>query len=248
MAKKHLVFLHGFLEDHTMWKPLLPMLSLRNYHVHFPTLPGHSDEQPLAPSSSTSDYVDAVLSQLPISPDNKVFVIGHSMGGYLASHVVQRIHAQVCGLLLFHSKAGADSEEKINDRKRAIAAAQENKNLYVRGMITGCYAPSLREQLQTEMEAHIAFAQTLSAETIAASQQFMIQREDALDFMKHRHFPLYYFLGKKDASIPLEVAQAELAQLPGAMAHVSEDAAHMGHLESTREAADFIQRILRAEG
>lgn len=170
------------------------------------------------------------------------------MGGYLASHVVQRIHSQVCGLLLFHSKAGADSEEKINDRKRAIAAAQENKNLYVRGMITGCYAPSLREQLQTEMEAHIAFAQTLSAETIAASQQFMIQREDALDFMKHRHFPLYYFLGEKDASIPLEVAQAELAQLPGAMAHVAEGVAHMGHYECTREAADFIQRILRAEG
>jgi hypothetical protein len=41
--------------------------------------------------------------------------------------------------------------------------------------------------------------------------------------------------------------QNELAQLPGSVAHIAQGIGHMGHIERTKEAAEFLQRILRAD-
>jgi pimeloyl-ACP methyl ester carboxylesterase len=97
------------------------------------------------------------------------------------------------------------------------------------------------------MEKQIAYASQLSFETIEASQTFMIQRPDNIEWMKNRNFSLYYFLGDKDNSLPLDVMQNELAQLPGSVAHIAQGIGHMGHIERTKEAAEFLQRILRAD-
>jgi len=41
MSKKHLVFLHGFLENASMWNSILGRISKSNLQLHFPEIPGH---------------------------------------------------------------------------------------------------------------------------------------------------------------------------------------------------------------
>lgn len=245
MAQKHLILIHGFLENSSMWQPLLDRVSKREWNIQFVQLPGHGSHTHLPADISPEAYIQDLMSQIEIGEGEKAFVVGHSMGGYLAAHLVQRMPEKVSGLLLFHSKAGADNEEKIAARKKAIETARQAKELYVRTMITSLFNPDHREESHHNIEDQIEYAQNLSIETIAASHAVMLSRTSAVEGLKNRSFSLFYFLGKKDPSLPEDIMLEELAQLKGAVVYWSEVAAHMSHFESPKEAGDFLQRILR---
>ncbi len=247
MSNKRLVFIHGFLENATMWKTIVPHLSKSNYKLDFPELPGHGENSFLPKEKTAESYCKNILDQVAMNEDDRLFIIAHSMGGYLSASLASMIPNQISALCLFHSKAGADNAEKIADRKRAIEAATANKELYVRTMVTNVFYEKNRERCQTEIEKQISEAQQLSVETITGAQQVMIERPDRIAAMQQRNFPLYYFLGEKDTSVPLEVAENELTQLPGAVAHIARETGHMGHIENKREAVEFLQRIMRTD-
>ncbi|MEN9639621.1 MAG: hypothetical protein RLZZ262_1490 [Bacteroidota bacterium] len=246
MAQRHLILIHGFLENHVMWSEMLQLISKKNFVIHTPHLPGHHRDVPLRGTSEMKSYCDAIQAQCKIAEEDEVFVIGHSMGGYIASHLVFNLPGKIKGLCLFHSKCSADDAEKIEQRKRAIDAAHKDLSLYVHTMISNQFAPPLRDSLSQKIASQIAFAQSLSSSVIEECQRVMIERPDGLDAMRHRSFPLYYFLGEHDPSIPLITALEEAKALPGALVHIEDRIGHMGHWESTRAAAGFINRILFA--
>jgi pimeloyl-ACP methyl ester carboxylesterase len=246
MAQQHLILLHGFLENTKMWDDLLRLISKKKFIIHTPHLPGHHGSQPILNSYKVQDYCDALMQQIPIGASDESFIIGHSMGGYLASSLVFQMPGKVKGLCLLHAKCGADDQEKIQQRKRAIDAAQVDKNLYVRTMINGQYSPLAKTNYATLIEGQIKFAQSLSWETIAECQNVMIHRPDQIAAMRDRSFPLYYFIGQNDHSVPMPIVLSEKEQLPGSLVHIEEGIGHMGHWEATRNAAAFINRILFA--
>ena len=243
--KLRLVLLHGFLEDRSMWEPLIALLSLRGVQVDTPELPGHGDRRALPAELSAETYADDVMSQLHLADDEQFFLIGHSMGGYIASSIAALYPQRIAGMLLFHSKAGADDALKKADRQRAIEAVQQNKALYVRTMITNTFHPDNRERLKNRIDKLVERALLMDTEAIVAAQRVMIDRPDRVHDMQQRAFPLFYYLGADDTSIPLYVALQEIQQLPGAMYHITSEAAHMGQWESAQDAAQFIQRIIR---
>lgn len=240
-----LVLLHGFLEDRTMWEPITSLLSLRRVRVDTPELPGHGERHALLAEISAEAYAHDVVQQLALNDDETFFLIGHSMGGYIASSIAALYPQRIAGMLLFHSKAGADDAQKKADRLRAIEAVQQNKALYVRTMITNTFHPDNRERLKNRIDKLVERAVKMDAEAIAAAQRVMIDRPDRVAAMQQRAFPLFYYLGADDTSIPLHVALQEIEQLPGAMYHITSEAAHMGQWESAQDAAQFIQRIIR---
>jgi pimeloyl-ACP methyl ester carboxylesterase len=246
MPQRHLILLHGFLENTHMWDEILRGISKKDFVIHRPHLPGHHPHTPILEMPATEAYHQAILKQLTLSSDDEVIVIGHSMGGYLASSLVFEIPAKVRGLCLFHAKCGADDTEKIIQRQRAIDAAQANLPLYVRTMIQGQFGAASAVTCASKIESQIYFAQSLEVAAVVCSQQYMMQRADQIEAMKNRSFPLYYFLGEEDPSIPLHVAMHEVQQLPGTLAHVEPRIGHMGHWECTRHAAQFINRIIFA--
>jgi pimeloyl-ACP methyl ester carboxylesterase len=245
MAQKHLILIHGFLENSSMWQPLLDRVSKREWNIQFVQIPGHGSHPNLPKEWTPEAYMHDLRSQITIGEGEKAFVIGHSMGGYLAAHLVQWMPEKISGLLLFHSKAGADEPEKVAARKKSIEAAKESKDLYVRTMITSLFNPEHREASHQAIEDQIAYAKELSVDTIAASHTVMFSRTSAVEGLKNRSFSLFYFLGKKDPSLPADLMEKELAELPGAVVYWTDVAAHMSHFESPKEAGDFLQRILR---
>lgn len=246
MVKKHLILLHGFLENHRMWDDMLRLISKKDFIIHTPHLPGHHSDVPLLGSHATSDYCAALLKQVDVQPHDEVFIIGHSMGGYLASHLVFAIPGKIKGLCLFQSKCKTDDPEKIEQRKRAIEAAHKDLSLYVQTMIGNQFSEASKTSLRAKIEAQMVFAKSLSAAVIQECQELMIHRPDGLPRMLDRSFPLYYFLGQNDPSVVLASTLEEANQLPGALVHVEEGIGHMGHWEATRSAAAFINRILFA--
>lgn len=246
MSRKHLALLHGFLEGPSMWQNILGHISKKDFVIHTPSIPGHGNNIDLPSELTAKSYADNLMKQMNIPDDEEVFIIGHSMGGYLASSIAANRPSGIAGLCLFHSKAGEDIAQKKEDRKRSIKAIKENKALYVRTMINSLFHPSKALGLTDVIQQHISDAMLISEEAMVAAQTVMMTRPDNIDAMKHRHFPLFYFLGDRDASLPIEMMMEELAQLPGAVSHIAAETGHMGHFESNKEAGIFLQRILMA--
>lgn len=229
-----------------MWKHIIPHLSKSGYVVDTPELPGHGENTFLPKEKTAASFCKNILDQLSLKDDETVLIVAHSMGGYLSATLAAMIPKQISALCFFHSKAGADNELKISERRRAIIAIQENKTLYVRTMITNIFYEKNRLRCQVDIEKQILAAQELSTETLVGAQEVMISRPDQIATMQHRNFPLYYFLGDHDSSLPMEVMEAELKLLPGAVANVVGGIGHMGHIEHRREAVEFIQRVMRS--
>lgn len=87
MFKKAILIIHGFAGSTYDLEPLANYLELeKNFDVFTYTLPGH--EHNLLMNAKYTDWINASLSQVEYLINNgykSIYVIGHSMGGVIAS-------------------------------------------------------------------------------------------------------------------------------------------------------------------
>ena len=81
--KKTLVFLHGFLEDSTVWKTLSEALS-NTYKTISIDLLGHGKTPTIAPIHTMEMMAEEVKTVLDNENISKCTLVGHSKGGYVA--------------------------------------------------------------------------------------------------------------------------------------------------------------------
>jgi len=238
-----LVLIHGFTERPSMWDELISELDDSTIAVSTPSLPGHGNHPALSVDRTAAAYSSAIIKQIP---DDGLpwIVIGHSMGGYLASSVVQLAGERIAALGFFHSKAGSDNARKIEDRRRAIEAAAQNRELYLSTMLRNTLAENNIESFQQSLQQMIdAAKKDISVDCIVASHEVMIERPDNIEFLKHVDFPVFYFAGSDDKSIPLNLLREEWQKLPAARITIAEDTGHMGHIEAKGAATQWLKDI-----
>jgi len=245
-VSRRLVLIHGFTERPSMWDALVSELNNPRIAVSTPSIPGHGEHPDLLNACTAKAYCEALLKQIP--DDNLPWiVIGHSMGGYLASSLVKMVPHRIHALGFFHSKAGADNASKIDDRKRAMAAASKSKDLYLATMLRNTLAEGNVAQFLHELNDMIEAAQhDITSDCIVAAHSVMIERPDNVEHLKNVGFPIYYFLGAEDKSIPYEQIKTELASLPKAHVQIIEHAGHMGQIECKADAVEWIRSLCMA--
>ncbi len=242
-ANRRLVLIHGFTERPSMWNSLTDGLNDASLAISTPSIPGHGNHPEIPSVHTTEAYCEAIVRQIPM--DNLPWiVVGHSMGGYLASSIVTMFPHRIKALGLFHSKAAADDEVKKEDRRRAILAASQNKDIYLATMLRNTLAEENVARLGSETNAMIEAAkQDISVECIEAAHQVMIERPDNVEFLTKASFDIHYFLGMEDKSIPYQVAQQELIKIPRASVVSLEKVGHMGQLECPSEARSWLKHV-----
>ena len=78
-----IVLIHGFLENATMWKDIVPELSKRNRVVTFDLL-GHGKSDCLGYVHSMELFAETIEVILKYLQIRKCVLVGHSLGGYVA--------------------------------------------------------------------------------------------------------------------------------------------------------------------
>jgi len=154
-----IVLLHGFLGNMQVWENLLPSL-IKRYKVILIDLPGHGLTENFGyvhKMDLMAEAVKAVLHELQL---RRYVLIGHSMGGYVSMAFAEKYMDNLRGLVLFHSSAFADSEEKKLDRDKAIKVAKRHKEKYLK--------ESLKKLLSKDGSFHI---QDASLDTIEVSKK-----------------------------------------------------------------------------
>jgi pimeloyl-ACP methyl ester carboxylesterase len=221
------VLLHGFLENKTMWKDLVPILSQKNRVITIDLL-GHGETDCLGYVHSMEDnaeIVKAVLSHLRI---RKAIFIGHSMGGYVALAFAELFPTSVKGLVLLNSTSKEDSTERKHNRDRAIKAVKQNYVNFVRLSIANLFSENNRERLEKEIENVKLEALKTPLQGIVASLEGMKIRNDREFILHESEFSKLLILGEKDGVLiykdnlsQIENTNTELITFPdGHMSHI----------------------------
>lgn len=206
-----IVLLHGFLESSTMWKQLIPQLSKKNNVITI-DFPGHGKSDVISEIHSMelmAEVADEILKQLKIT---SATFLGHSMGGYVALAHAEMFPEKVEKMILLNSTPVADSEEKKENRNRALKVIDQNPQAYISMAIGNLFAESSRGKFAAEIEALKTEAYAFSVEGIRAAIKGMRDRKDRTEVLKNFNKEKYMILAKEDPILPVletkEVAES----------------------------------------
>lgn len=235
------VLLHGFLENSSMWKNLIPELSKNNRVISIDLL-GHGETGCLGyihTMEMMAEAVEAVLEKLEIT---KAIFIGHSMGGYVALAYADLFSNKVNGLCLMNSTAKADTVEKQLNRDRAIAAVKKNHRIFIGVSIPNLFRLKNRTIYANEIKALKEEALKMSVQGIIAALEGMKIRKNREAILHNNSYKLLMVIGEKD---PVLNSAELIEQTKGtAMEIVEFSDGHMSHIENCEELSYIIMQFI----
>lgn len=231
-----LLLLHGFCEDLTIWDGAFQYFASR-YRVIAVDLPGFGKSSPIAGGFSL-DEVGTALDQWRLQQGiHEAIVIAHSLGGYVGLAMAKISSDWILGLVLFHSTALPDSEEKKKSRDKVAEFLLRNGS----AAWTDNFIPALfRDPGHPAIAGLKEKAGRIPAETLVAYTRAMRDRNDSVDFLASVPFPVAYIAGRGDTAVPYESVLQQQKSLPRAKFYVVEEIGHMGMLEAPDECFGFV--------
>lgn len=89
------LLVHGSWHGAWVWERVAPILAGAGHEVLAPDLPGRADD-PRDPATITLvDHVDRIVDAAGPSARRPTILVGHSFGGFVISHVAERVPASV---------------------------------------------------------------------------------------------------------------------------------------------------------
>lgn len=239
-GERCVVLLHGYLESMLVWDDFVPLLC-KQMRVVTLDLPGHGISV-VAGSVHTMDYLaDVVRGVLDTLGIERCTLVGHSMGGYVALAFCEKHPGRLDGLVLLSSTPNADPPEKREDRLREIALVEAGKKeMLARVAPQEGFAPENRRRMHGEIEDLVEQVFLTEDEGIVALLRGMMERKDQNEMLRRSPVPQLFLLGRHDAYIPLEKAEAMVAAQPQTRVVWLENSGHMGFLEEPQATADAI--------
>lgn len=240
-----IVLLHGFCEDHNVWKDLLSLYKQKDL-VKCIDLPGFGDNSIYYKQAETTvlmaDFVNDEIMKLNLPEGEKIILIGHSLGGYVTLAFAQKYPKLLAGVGLFHSSATPDSEERKANRMKTIEFVKANgAEAYHRVLMPGLFKDNTDPKV---IESAIAMAKTAKEEGIIAALLAMRNRQDRLDVLETFEKPILFIAGEKDSLIPKNIILDQAALCKTAMVEVLTDSAHMGMIEEPKMSAEILEKFV----
>lgn len=238
------VLLHGFLGSKELWGSI-PQDLARSYRVIAIDLPGHGNTPCLGYAHSMdlmAKCVKAVLDSLKLK---RYVIIGHSMGGYVGLAFADLFPDHLRGLCLFHSTAYADTDDKKQDRLRAINLVKASKNVFTKNTIHNLFAAKNFKYLKEEMAFATKIARHTTKQGIIAALHGMKDRPRRDLILGLVEYPIMMVIGEQDNVLPYKqlLEQSELIKNK-TLLYLEHDG-HMGFLESPKVCLKALRGFLR---
>ncbi len=245
--KPAIVLLHGYLEALEVWDDFAELLK-PHLRVVAVDLPGHGISETkgeIHTMEFLADTVHAALQELGIA---KCVVCGHSMGGYAALEMLRKYPEQLSGVILFHSVAFADSDEKRESRRREIDVVAAGKKDLLASTVSKSFAAENRKRFADRIE-ELSDQVFLTEESgVLALLRGMGERRDNNDTLTQSSVPQMFIFGYGDEYITREAAEETARLHPRAEVLWLENSGHTGFVEEPEKAAEKIIKFVTKYG
>ncbi|MFI5205263.1 MAG: alpha/beta fold hydrolase, partial [Flavobacteriales bacterium] len=238
------LLLHGFMEDHTIWKTLVPLLE-KNFRVITPDLHGHSKSETAGPVHTMEKMAAAMWNVLSAEGIRETIITGHSLGGYVALEMARMEPTRVKGVCMLHSTALPDSDIKKKERDRVIKVMEMSPAVFIREAIPNLFAEDLKKIFQHEINELTERALQHNTDGLIATTRGMRDRSDGLEWLKKQKIPFHYIIGKKDPVIPFDMYAQQLTAGKHVSSFISEKSGHMGFIEDTAAILNSIVSFIK---
>jgi pimeloyl-ACP methyl ester carboxylesterase len=247
-GKGEIIFLiHGYLESALVWKNFTYKLS-KKFRVMAIDLPGHGQSEIFTDENSLESVATLIKELLDYRGIDRIYLTGHSLGGYITLAFLEMFPERLSGYCLFHSHPLADSPETIEKREREIRMVTENKREeFYPDNVRRMFANSNLGRFETSVNYSLDLASRVSPGGIVFVLKAMIARPSRISMMEKGKKPCLWILGKRDNYIPYESIQEKVKLPSNAQVVLLENSGHMGFIEeedlSVKAISEFVEGL-----
>ena len=246
-GEKIILLIHGFGEDHCIWKNQIEFLAKR-YRVIAPNLPGVQCK-PLALHHSQAPsirmYVEILHELMHHLNIEKYYIVGHSMGGYIGLSFTNHYVNHVEGLLLLHSTSYEDNEAKKTSRMKVAEFIEEwGVSKYLETATPNLFGNAFKNMYPAVVQDIIESGSEISKEAMI---QFVFAMRNRIDFTQlliQKNTPIWMLAGDQDLAVPIQDSLEQIKLLPSSSSLVLKGVGHMGMLEAPEQVNQFIQQFI----
>lgn len=236
-----IILLHGFLENSEMWNNLTPTLSKRNRVISIDLL-GHGQTGCIGYIHTMEMMADAVQTVLTHLKIRRYFVVGHSMGGYVALVLAERLPDNIKGLVLMNSTTKPDSEERKALRSRGIEAAKTNYKTLVEMSVANLFRPENTKKFAKAISRLKKEALKTPVQGYIAAQEGMKLRQDFEVLLHFSPYKKMIITGKND---PVSDYNSVIQQTKNTEVKLVEfPDGHMSYIENERETLQELMHFI----
>jgi len=221
-----LVFLHGFIENITMWKTLIQELSV-SYTCLSVDLPGHGDSPNMLANETIASMGSKVLTLLDHLNISDYKLIGHSMGGYVAL-AMAREYEQIC---LINSHVGADTPEKKKNRLKSLPIIEHKYGFFVREVVPNLFSKTT-DYNNHSIQSTISEALKHEGKQMARATWAMMLRPDSTERMNSLKCTITLIIGVEDSIISQTLYAQQIEALNLCQPYILDNCGHMAHIEA----------------
>ena len=235
------VLVHGAFSGAWIWEPLIEFLHKAGHSAQTFDLPGLGDDH-TPPSEVTLDSCAARLCEVLASHPEPAIVVGHSMGGIIATHAAPRCSGRLAALVYVAAFLPKDGQslldltklpEGAGDQVQANIVLQEDPPVAV--MPAGASRYALYECC-TETVAAWAIGRQ-RPQPVAPFVTPVCVPAGSLDGIGR-----YYVICTRDRALPIALQRRMIAENPCAgVVELSTD--HTPQLSATEELAKILQQF-----
>ena len=239
-GEKCVVLLHGYLESMYVWDDFAPLLKDK-VRVITVDIPGHGVSVVNGEVHTMEWIADVLRDMLDALEIERVTMVGHSMGGYIALAFCEKYPERLDGVVLLSSTPNPDTDLKRENRRREIALVKSGKKgTLAHTAAEAGFAEQNRRRLKSYIDDLEECVHITEDEGIIALLGGMMERKDQNEMLRKSTVKQLFILGKMDGYIPLEVAEGIVAVHPQAKVAWLEQSGHMGFIEEPEACAEAL--------
>lgn len=241
----NVVLLHGFLESQEIWTEFKQKLA-KQCRVITLDLLGHGQSESIGYHHSMHMQAEMVHRLLDHIGLRRYYLVGHSMGGYVAAAFCKAFPQHIKGVCLFSSSLNADNAARKKVRLKAIKLLKKDKINYINEALDGFFDTETHQQHFEAIKQLKLKALEFETRGIAANIWGMMERPSLLETMSKLKLPVHFICGDKDPIISLKDVREQQAVIALSTLDVLPNCGHFGYLEQSEACLASIKKFIHS--
>lgn len=237
------MLVHGFGEDASVWDEQIKALA-GDYLLLVPDLRGTGKATASSLPTSIEAMADDLLSILDAEKIQSCILLGHSMGGYIALAFAEMFPERLLAFGLIHSTTYADTEEKKEMRRKAIAFMNTHDSVvFLKTSTPNLFSESFQKEQPSIITQLIEKSSTLQPSVLIAHYQAIMARPDRTHVLENSKVPILMVIGMEDKAVNPADAEAQ-SKRNNLCTTAILDTGHMSMLEAPEQLNLHIRRFI----